>query len=50
MTIFFTDEEKEYLVEEKFNWKIASGCPEDVRKTLQEKLDLLKAEEARDYG
>ena len=41
MTIRFTDEEREWLVMEPFNWHIREGCPKNIRKGLAKKLELL---------
>lgn len=43
MVVHFTEEEKEWIVEEPFNWHIAEGCPEIIAGDLRRKLDLLYA-------
>lgn len=40
MTMIFTDEEKEWLVMEPFNWHVKDGCPEDIEKSIKRKLEL----------
>lgn len=42
MTLCLTEEEKEWIVTEAFNWHVAEGCPFDLAETIQRKLDLLK--------
>jgi hypothetical protein len=44
MTIFFTEEENKWINKDAFNWTIKEGCPDNVRKTLQLKLEKLKNE------
>lgn len=46
MTIYFTEEEKEYIVKELFNWHISENCPESIRKMLEPKLKLLKSKQS----
>lgn len=41
MTLCLTEEEKEWIVTEPFNWHVAEGCPVDLAETIQRKLDLL---------
>lgn len=41
-TVIFTEKEKEYIIKEPFNWHMAEDTPEDVKKTLTRKLELLK--------
>lgn len=41
MTINFTEEEKEYIDKQPFNWKVAEDCPKEIRKGLEEKLSIL---------
>lgn len=41
MTIVFSDEEKEYLIFNKFNWSIKDNCPDSIKKQLKIKLKLL---------
>ena len=44
MTLHFTEEETEWIIMEPFNWHIADGCPDDIAKNIQRKLDRLKAQ------
>ena len=44
MTIRFSEEEREWLVTEPLNWHVKDGCPKEIAKSIQEKLDLLKKE------
>lgn len=44
MTVIFTEEEKEWIIIEKFNWHIADNCPEDMKKVISEKLRKLNGE------
>lgn len=44
MTITFTDEEHEWLEKSMFNWRVKSGAPDDVKKSIERKLHLLSGE------
>lgn len=41
MIVIFTDEEKEWLDREPFNWHAAKGAPETIRQSLEEKLKVM---------
>ncbi len=41
MTIYFTDEELEWINKKPFNWTIKKGCPKNIEKKLKGKLDVL---------
>ncbi len=41
MHIIFTEEEKEWIEKEPFNWHIKDGCPKEIMVQLQKKLDVL---------
>lgn len=42
MQLSFTEEEREYIVAEPFNWHIKDDAPEPVRKSLEEKLEAIE--------
>ena len=39
MTIYFTEQEIEWIEKRKFNWTIKKGCPEEIKKRLDKKLE-----------
>lgn len=41
MTIIFTEEEKKWIDEKPFNWKLKKGCPSKLKKKIEKKLDIL---------
>lgn len=44
MTLIFTDEEKEWLIKEPFNWHTKDGCPKEIAESIQQKLRLLETQ------
>lgn len=44
MTIRFTDKEQEWIDKKPFDWTIKRGCPEKLKKGIEQKLKLLKKE------
>ncbi|MCR4657602.1 MAG: hypothetical protein K5770_15460 [Lachnospiraceae bacterium] len=44
MTIAFAEQEEEWLEQEPYNEHVKEGCPEDIRKTLEAKLERLRPE------
>lgn len=48
MIFTWTDEEKKYIDFKPFNLSIKEGCPEELRKEIQRKLDLLKRQAGED--
>ena len=41
MTVRFSDEEYEWIITDLFNWHIKEGCPDHLRKKIEEKFALL---------
>lgn len=41
MIMYFSREEKKWLVMEPLNWHIQEGCPEEIREKLEQKLKAL---------
>lgn len=41
MHIIFTDEEKRWVNTKTFGWPIKDGCPDGIRKSINEKKKLL---------
>lgn len=41
MTVRFSVEEYEWIIQEPFNWHIKERCPGNLRKTIEEKFALL---------
>ena len=51
MTIQLTQDELEWCIKETFNWHIKEGCPQNIYKTLKQKLDILnKKTYSYEYG
>lgn len=48
MVISFTEKEKKYLEPDKGDWKIKNGCPERLKKRIEEKIKLIA--EVNRYG
>lgn len=44
MHLIFTEEEKEWINKQLFNWTVKKGCPDNIKKTLEKKLQLLAGE------
>ena len=42
MTVFFTDEELEWINPIKFDWTIKKDCPKKIKVSIEKKLKLLK--------
>ena len=42
MTILFTEGEMKYINKNNFNWKVDEECPQNIKKTILLKLNLLK--------
>lgn len=42
MVILFSEEERKYIDASGEKWKIKSGCPERVKKTLKRKIYMLQ--------
>lgn len=42
MTILFTEEEMKHINKNNFNWKVDEKCPQNIKKTILLKLNLLK--------
>jgi len=40
--VFFSREKYEWIIQEPFNWLIKKDCPDNLRKDIENKLDLLK--------
>lgn len=47
MHIIFSEDEKKWIDKKLFNWTVKSGCPEDVRKSIEVKLKVLYKEHER---
>lgn len=45
MTIFFTDDEKKYIVFEKGKWDISNDCPKRIEKQLKRKINMIYMKE-----
>lgn len=45
MHLMLEDEELKWINKELFNWTIKEGCPDDIRKKLEKKLDLIRSAE-----
>ena len=45
MHLVFTKEEKKWIDMELFNWTIKKGCPKDIKKEIEKKLELLNGKE-----
>ena len=41
MHIYFTDAEKDWIIKDLFDWKIKDNCPNEIKKSLNEKLKLI---------
>lgn len=41
MHIIFTEEEKEWIEKEPFNWHIKKGCPEELKDKISKKLKCI---------
>ena len=41
MILDFTKEEQEWLVTDRYEWRILPGCPEEIKASLRRKLELL---------
>lgn len=41
MHIDFTERESRYLVKEPFNWHVSREAPDDIRKSIEQKLKAL---------
>ena len=39
MHMLFSDREKEWINMKVFGWRIKQGCPDDVRKSIEKKLN-----------
>lgn len=37
----FTERENRYLVKEPFNWHVSNDAPDDVRKSIEQKLNAI---------
>lgn len=46
MHIDFTERENRYLVKEPFNWHVSREAPDDIRKSLEQKLKALDGQRA----
>ena len=42
MTVIFTVEERKWIDMKPFAWTVKNGCPEDIKKSIERKLTLLK--------
>ena len=42
MHMIFTDEEKAWIDKRAFGWRIKSGCPQDIRNSIEKKLEQIK--------
>ena len=47
MHVMFTEQEDEWLVKEPFNWHVKEGTPENIRKSIEKKLELLNGKPQR---
>ncbi len=45
MHIMFTDDEWKWMDTKKFGCPIKSGCPDNIRRSLKKKKELLKKQE-----
>lgn len=42
MHMIFTEEEKRWIVVNKFGWPIKSGCPSKIKKSIEKKKNEIK--------
>jgi len=50
MHIMFSDAERNWMDMKKFGCPIKSGCPADIRRSIERKKKLLKKQEEWIYG
>ena len=43
MTMMFSEDELEWIDKKPFHWTIKDGCPEELKKSIEKKLKLLKS-------
>jgi hypothetical protein len=41
MHVEFTEQEKKYIVKEPFNWHTKDGAPDDVRDSINQKINAM---------
>ena len=44
MYIDFTDEENKYIIKEPFNWHVSEDAPDEIRKSIEKKLNLVNSQ------
>lgn len=47
MHMIFTEEEKRWINKRKFGWPIISNCPSNIKKSIQEKKQILNNQKIR---
>ena len=49
MHIVFTEEEKIYINMNFLNWEIKKDCPNNLKKSIIEKIELIKRSDKNNY-
>ena len=50
MHMLFTDKEKEWIYVDKFGWPIKSGCPDDIKASINKKKEKINKQMEGNYG
>lgn len=45
MTMFFTEDEKKYIVTSKGAWRVKADCPSKVKAVLEKKIEFFYKQE-----